>query len=187
MQDNNTPQTTPEAPVPVTPLPTETAPSPAAPPPLAAPKKGLPKLAKIIIGIVVGIIALIVIGVVALLLIVNAATKAPLDVSNKFFDDLQANNSSAAYQLTSKEFKQSTTELQLESLFTQLSSYVEGEEKVTAKKIESKNGLNQAAVAYSVDNNGETRYVRVVLRESDSKWEVINFKTSSTKLEAIVE
>ena len=116
MQDNNNPQPTPEAPAPAPVAPA--APTPATeptftPPPVAttpgAPKKGLPKAAKIIIGVVVGFIVLAIIGIIALVLIVNAATKAPLDVSNKFFDDLQANRSSSAYQLTSPEFKETAT------------------------------------------------------------------------------
>jgi len=186
MQDNNDPQTAPQTstPTPVAPAPVQA--TPPTPPP-AAPKKGLSKVAKIIIGVVVGFIVLVGIGVAAIFLIVNVATQAPVDVSNKFFDNLQANQPAAAYELTSSSFKEVTTEANLESLFEQVSPFVTGEEKVTGKKIQSANGLNQAAVAYSVENGGETRYARVVLQETDGKWAVINFKTSATALEAIIE
>lgn len=206
MQENSTPETTPEAPTDPTPVDTTTptdvpasepiappvAPlspteAPTTPPALSAPKKGVPKIAKIIIGIVLGLIVLIGIGVIALFLIVNAATQAPVKVSNQFFDDLQANQPAAAYELTSTEFKASTTEAQVEDLFTQLSPLTTGTEKVTGKKIESANGVTQAAVTYSVENGGTTRYARIVLRETNNKWEVINIKTSSTVLDTTIE
>jgi hypothetical protein len=188
MQDNNDPQNVPPSPTSAPAAAPVEAPQATPPtPPPAAPKKGLPKFAKIIIGVVLGLIALTVIGVVALVLFVNSATQAPVDVSNKFFDNLQANKSEAAYELTSSSFKEATSEANLESLFDQISPFVTGEEKVTGKKIQASNGTSQAAVTYSVENAGETRYARVVLQKTGDKWEVINFKTSATELEAIVE
>jgi len=153
----------------------------------AAPKKGLPKVAKIIIGVIAGFIVLAGIGVGALFLVVNSATQAPLNASNKFFDNLQANEPAEAYQLTSEAFKKSVTEDRIKTLFNQVSSLLSGEEVVTAKKIEAKNGVNSAVVTYSVENGGKTRYARIILKETDSKWEVHGFKTSDSPIEAVIE
>ena len=156
-------------------------------PATSAPKKGLPKVAKILIGVFAGLIVLAGIGVGALFLVVNSATQAPLNASNKFFDNLQANEPTAAYQLTSDAFKKSVSEDRLTSLFTQVSALMTGEEKITAKKVQSNNGANTAVVTYSVENGGKTRYARITLKEVDSKWQVYGFKTSESPIEAIIE
>ena len=150
-------------------------------------KKGIPKVAKIIIGVIAGLLLLGVIGIAALFFLVNAVAQPPLDASNKFFNALQANQPTEAYALTSADFKKSITAERVGTLFNQVSAQMTGEEEVTAKKVESVNGVNQAAFVYTVENNGKTRYARIVLKESDSKWEVNGFKTSASKIEAVIE
>lgn len=181
-------------PVPAQPQPTE--PQPVQPlqptaesgmPTTASPKKGLPKVAKIIIGVVGGLIVLIAIGIFALFAIVNNGTKPAVEVSDAFVNAVQANDASAAYALTSSAFKASTTEARLTTVINTVSSALTGDEVITGKSLKSTNGVNQAAIAYSVENSGKTRYIRVVSQETDGTWQVINFKSSDTVLEAIVE
>jgi len=180
MEPSTQPTPNTEQPAPVV----QVEPQPAVTPPA---KKGLPTWAKVLIGSIVGLIVLIGIGVAAIFFVVNSAAEAPVKVSDQFVNAIQANEPSTAYGLTSSAFKEATPEATLTSIITRVSPLLTGEETIAGKKVQSSNGVNQASIVYTVENDSKTRYIRIVLQETDSKWEVINMKTSDSTLEAIIE
>lgn len=183
------PQPAPEAPQP-TPTPSPEVPQTDTPTPTAQPpvapnnKKKLPLWAKILLisfGSVVGLIGLAILG---FYLYANMLISEPMKISQQFVDAAQANDPSAAYNLTSSEFKRVTKEERLKSIFDQINSEIQGEEKVSDKQYKIWNGVKSSTVIYSIPTNNGPTYVRVVLREKNDKWEVISMFTSKKELKA---
>lgn len=147
-------------------------------------RKRLPQWAKIVLisfGSVIGLIVLVFVG---FFIYANSLIAAPMKVGNQFIDAAQANNTSAAYNLTSSEFKLVTKEERLRSIFEQINESIQGEEKVTDKHYRVTNGVSSATLIYSIPTNNETTYVRVVLKDKGGKWEVISMFTSKNELRA---
>lgn len=151
-----------------------------------ASKKGMPKWAKVLIGVVVGLVALIAIGIAAIFFFVNIFTSAPLKVSNNFMNAVQASDAEAAYALTSPGFQETTSRGQLDAMISSINPHFQGEEEVIAEKIETKDGTNHAAVVYKVTNGMGTSYLRIDLSEGDG-WQVTAIKNSDKELSAEIE
>lgn len=148
------------------------------------PKKRVPKPLLIIGSIVVVLAAILVI----ILVTVTGATEAPRKVSDQFVNDIQSSNTSAAYALTSEAFKQATSEEQLDQLVKGLSPVLQGEETITGRVIKkSTSGVQAAALVYSVKTTDGTKYIRVVLQETNNVWQVTNFRSSNQTIEATIE
>lgn len=147
-------------------------------------KKSLPKWLKIILGIIGVILIIIVVAITA----AYFGTKAPQKISDKFIDDIQAADTSSAYALTSSAFKQATSQDQLDQLIQNISPLSKGNEKVTGRSIEKSTGSPEtAAIVYEIKNDSNTLYIRTILQKNDGEWQVVNFRSSETPLEAVVE
>jgi hypothetical protein len=168
---------------PIQPQPTPQ-PEPAMPAPV---KKGTPKVLKIVLIAVGSLMVLGAIGVGILFFVLGQAAAAPLKASNSFIDAVQAGESSKAYGLTTDAFQKATSTERLTTLVDGIKSEVSGDEKVTGRVVKATNGVNYAAVAYSVENDGKTRYMRVVLKQEGNDWKVQNFNAKNTVLEATIE
>lgn len=170
----------PQAPTTATPTPPQPATYSA---PVAA-KKGFPKWIIIVGVIVLVFIVLIVVAALA----ATTATKAPQKISDQFMNQLQSGDTGAAYALTSKTFKEATTEVQLTQIVKQVSPHVQGEEKVTKRAIHKSTGVPQTAVlVYEVKTSEGTRYVKVELQKDGDSWQVINFRADEKPLDTEVE
>lgn len=147
-------------------------------------KKKLPTWAKILLiafGSVVGFIGLAVLG---FFLYANSLIAAPAKVSDQFINAAQANDPSQAYNLTSPAFKNVTSEERLARVFDQVSPEIQGEEKISDKHYRVNNGVTTATLVYEIPSGDETSYVRVSLRKTDDKWEVLSMFTSKQELKA---
>lgn len=183
-QPQTTPPVAPQQPQPNYPAQPQPVASPQ-PPAYAAPeKKRFPKWLKIV-GIIVAIfVVIIVIAAVT----ATTATKAPQKISDQFVNEVQAGNTSAAYNLTSKTFQDATTQAQLDQLIKQVGPLLQGEEKVSGRAIEKSTGVPQTAVlVYDVETSNGKKYIKVELQKSGDAWQVINFRSSETPLDAEVE
>lgn len=120
---------------------------------------------------------------------VFGATNAAAKVSHQFVGDIQKKDAANAYSLGSDAFRDSITELELESTFISISPALQGSYKDTARKIEKNNDKDFAVIVYTVKTENGDKYVRVVLEKNDKndKWEVINFRSSSQKLDPVIE
>ncbi|MBC7459339.1 hypothetical protein H7200_01340 [Candidatus Saccharibacteria bacterium] len=179
---------------PIQPVPTQATPQPelAVPTPVtpgvpAPEKKKMSKVLKIVLIAVGSLIVLGAIGAASLFFILGQAAAAPLKASNSFIDAVQAGESSKAYALTTTAFQEATTAERLTTLVEGIKSEISGDEKVTGQVVKSTDGVNYAAVAYSVENDGQTRYMRVVLKQEGSDWKVQNFNAKNTVLKAEIE
>lgn len=147
-------------------------------------KKRMPTWLKVIIAISGVILALIIAAVVAAF----SATKAPQKISDQFVNHIQAGDTRAAYALTSDVFRQAATQEQLDDLTAQIGPVLQGEERVTGRYIQKSTGSPPAAsLVYEVKTSNGTKYMRVVLQKNADVWQVSNFRSSDTPLEADIE
>lgn len=184
--ENNSPAPQPTAPqTPVTPPPASQTPiAPAPQTPVDMAKKAAPKIAKIgliAFGVFMVVMAIFIFVVVKF---TNNATSDAVAVSDQMVNSIQADDANTAYSLASTTFKDSSSEADTEKLISGLSPLLQGEEKITGKKIQTSDGKTYSAIVYSIDDKV---YVRVVLEKEGSDWKVLNFRSSDTPLEAIVE
>jgi len=109
--------------------------------------------------------------------------------ASDFVISLVNDDSSEAYQLTSKGFKLRTTEDQLKSYFSQLNYALGGGQiKLQDTVIEKSTTSGQnAVVTFTIVKSGKTLYAKVMLIKEDNKWRVTNFVTNQNKLEAKIE
>lgn len=159
-------------------------PLPPQPAPVEEKKSRFPKAVKIIL---IGL-ALFIVFIVIAIFVATSATKAPQKISDQFVNDVQSSNTSAAYALTSKGFQEATTEEQLDTLVKRVGPVLQGEEKVSGRAIEKSTGSPQTAVlVYEVKTSDGTKYMKVELQKDGNTWQVVNFRSSDTPLEAKVE
>ena len=132
-----------------------------------------------IVGTVLIIVA---IALVTLFFIVGQATKNASKVSDKLVADIQSNNETAAYVLTSPNFKQASSQADLTALMNRISPLLQGKAKVIGRSINKASGQpNQAIIVYSVATKAGTKYIRIVLQDNHP-WQVYNFRSSDTLL-----
>jgi hypothetical protein len=151
---------------------------------MESPKKRFPTWLKVLAIILGVLIVLIVAGI----MIALKATAAPQKVSDQFVNDVQANDATAAYALTSDSFKKVTTQAQLTDVVAQVSPTLKGDEKVSGRAVYKYSGTPQTAVlVYSVKTSDGTMYIKTELQKSGDTWQVINFHSSKTPLSNAVE
>jgi hypothetical protein len=177
MEPQTPPVTTQPAPMP-TPVPT---PMPVVP---VNDKKKMPKWLKVVSVVVI----VVIVAVATIFVLVNEATKAPQKISDRFVNDLQSGDTSAAYALTSSAFQATTTQDQLDTTFKQVSPLLQGQEKVTGRKIETSTGTPTTAIlVYTVPTSGGDKYIKVELQQNGGVWQVIFFRSSETLLDTTAE
>lgn len=141
-------------------------------------KRHIPKWL-IVVGIVVLVIILFFVG---LAIITNMAARNAVKVSDSLLSDLQANNESAAYSLTTPAFRNATSGAQLAATLSSLSPLYQGKYHIVGKAINKTSGQpEEAIIVYAVSTANGTKYVRVVLY-NNNPWQVQNFRTSPTPL-----
>lgn len=184
-QEPVTPPTTPAPQVPsVEPQPM---PAPMSPMPEAAPKKGMPKLLKIAL-IVGGVFVTLFIGLFVLLFVVLAnSSKAIIQVSDAAISDIQGNDPSGLYTITTSEFQTATSQDELDAILEKTSPALQGTAKVTTTNVQSINGVEQAAVVYTISTSGGDRYVKVTLQKDGDAWKILGFRSSATPLDGTIE
>jgi predicted PurR-regulated permease PerM len=140
--------------------------------------KKFPKWLKIIC-IVVVVFVLLIVGV---FLISHEATENAVKISNKLVTDIQTDNASAAYSLTTAGFKQTSSQAELTQIIGQISPALQGTYKTTSRSIvKIKNQPDEAIIVYTVKTDAGNKYIRVVLQDN-TMWQVLNFRSSNTPL-----
>lgn len=148
----------------------------------AGQKNGL-ALAGTIIGAVVMAISVVIFIVVISIIAMGARSfDDSKNVSNQFLNAVQAGEPGAAYDLTSSSFRQVTDEEQLSGVIAQVTEALQGNEEVTASAINSNNGVTTATFVYTISTVDGPVYVRIVLQQNGSEWEVVSFKSSDSVL-----
>jgi hypothetical protein len=178
------PQPTPQQPMGVPPAPLTQAPiNPTVPQPgypLMPPPST--KKSRIVLKVLGGIIILAVVFLIIGIFVLNQSTKDAEVVSNKFLADIQSNNASAAYGLTTPTFQKIESESKLADLFSQISPDLKGSDSVVGKAVYKTSGSpDEAVLVYKVKISTGTNYIRFVLLDN-KPWQVLNFRASSTLL-----
>lgn len=150
----------------------------------ATPKKKFPLWAKILIFTFGGLVTLAGLIILGFFLYASALIAPPIKVSDEFVNAVQANDTSAAYSLTSSEFKLATKEETLSTLFDRISPQLQGQEKISDKLYNVRNGVSTATIVYSIPSNQGTGYIKIVVRQKNDKWEVLSMLTSRKELKA---
>jgi predicted PurR-regulated permease PerM len=141
--------------------------------------KKIPKWLKVIAVIIV----ILVLFFLSVFLLANQATKNAVKVSNQLVSDIQTNDTTAAYTLTAPDFQKATSQDQMSQILAGISPALQGTVKVTGKAIRKVSGQpNQATIIYTIQTNGDTKYIRVVL-QGNNPWQVLNFRSSDTPLD----
>ncbi|MEO8104903.1 MAG: hypothetical protein ABI602_01025 [Candidatus Saccharibacteria bacterium] len=184
----------PPVPTPLTPPPTYqpagtqppviTAPAPTAYAPAAPAKKHIPTWLKVV-GVIAGLFVVILVFAAVTAI---SATKAPQKVSDQFVNDVQSDNASGAFALTSDSFQKATDQQQLDNLIKQAGPALQGEEKVVGRAIHKTTGIPETAVlVYTVKTTNGTKYIKTELQKSGDVWQIVNFKSSSKSLDTTLE
>lgn len=119
-----------------------------------------------------------VIGVfIVLVILVNAATSAPVKISNDLVSDVQSKNSTAAYSLFSSAAKQAVTQEQLTAAVDQIGPILSGKPDMQSKEVNGQTGSAASAkVIYNIKGTDGITYVFTVNLVKDSgNWKVLNF------------
>jgi predicted PurR-regulated permease PerM len=139
-------------------------------------KRKIPKWLKVILIIIVAIVLFFVV----VINYVDQSTKNAVKVSNQFISDMQTNNDSAAYSLTSPDFQKVTTSAQLAKALNGVSPYLQGTPTVVYKTINKLSGQpSQSTINYTLQTSKGTKYIQVVLQDNNP-WQILNFQSSST-------
>lgn len=115
--------------------------------------------------------------------LVFGPTNAALKVSDSFVSDIQKKDAAHAYSISSTAFKDSITELELESTFVSISPALQGSYRDTARKLGTKNDKEFASVVYTIKTKDGDKYVRVDMQKIDDAWQITDFESSSKKLQ----
>jgi hypothetical protein len=136
-------------------------------------KWSLKKKLAVIGGAFVGII-------IVLVIIVNAATSAPVKVSNDLVTDIQSKNSAAAYALFSSQAKSVVSQEQLTTAVDQIGPILTGKPDMKSKAIKGETGSAATAkIVYDIKGSDNITYTFTVnlVKENDS-WKVLNFDSA---------
>jgi outer membrane lipoprotein-sorting protein len=124
-----------------------------------------------------GIIATLIIG---LILIANAATAAPVKVSNQLVASIQAKNATQAYDLLSQEAKNATDPQTFLATVNQIGPILTGKPDMKSKEVNAQTGsASTAKVIYEIKGTDSQTYVFTVnlVKEGDN-WKVLNFEST---------
>jgi hypothetical protein len=136
------------------------------------------------------IIALIVVLGAGLFLLVNESTKDAQKVSDQLVTAIQTGDGAAAYALTGPSFRDATTEGEVTELVNRLSTLVTQEKRSPDQKaINASTDSGKIAVfVYTMKGvNGSPVYFKTQVRDEDGRWQVLNFRSSESKLDTDVE
>jgi outer membrane lipoprotein-sorting protein len=127
--------------------------------------------------VIFGVIAAV---IVALVLIANAATAAPVKVSNQLIANIQAKNATQAYDLLSQGAKNATDPQTFLATVNQIGPILTGKPDMKSKEVNAQTGsASTAKVVYEIKGNDGLTYLFTVnlIKEGD-KWKVLNFEST---------
>ena len=135
-------------------------------------KWSLKKKITVIVGSIVAFFIL-------LFIIITVATSAPLKVSDEFVADIQASNSSAAYDLMSSDAQLATSSQDFATMVETMSPILTGKPSVQSKEVSAETGSDPSAkVVYEVTGSDSyTHILTVNLVQKAGQWKVLNFES----------
>ena len=131
---------------------------------------------KKIVSVIVGVLLFLVVGFV---LLVNAATSAPVKVSNELVANIQSKNSTAAYNLLSSAAKNVVDPQEFATTIDQIGPILSSKPKMESKEIFGETGSAATAkVTYKIRGNDDIDYrLTVNLIKDEGEWRVQNFES----------
>lgn len=109
-------------------------------------------------------------------------------VGSQVVKDIQRNNAGDMYDLASPSFKQTTSQDSLQSTLDQISPQLQGKTRLeTINLLGPTDDPEVAVLVYMVniaDSDDGPKYIRVTLQKLDNGWQIVNFRSSDTKLDA---
>src|SRR3989338_7738093 len=118
--------------------------------------------------------------IIVLVIIVNAATSAPVKISNQLVSDIQAKNATGAYSLLSSEARKVVPADQFNQTVDQIGPILSGTPKIISKEVSGQTGSAATAkVVYEIKgSDGATYVITVNLTKENGQWKVLNFDSS---------
>ena len=140
----------------------------------------MPTWAKVLLACVAGLVVLVLVGGLIGVVVYRSLEPSISDAeatSNSFIDTVQAEDPKALYALTDEMFREESSMADVERSLRQISSDLQGQEKVTDKSTFdlSEGQPTKAVVLYRIKTEGDPMYVRVVLAERGEDWKVVGF------------
>lgn len=119
----------------------------------------------------------------------EASLPDAVTVSDRMITAMVDQDAKTGYTLVSEQFKNETSEDELQLIFEQVGPLLGSPSDSVASEIQKSNdGTSRAVVLYeSSGNEDATYYVRVVLEKTSDDWRIINFRTDDEPLELIIE
>jgi hypothetical protein len=145
---------------------------------------------KIILIVIASLVALIVMAGLGIYLLVDRSTAEAQKVSDQLIVAVQNGDGAAAYALAAPSFRAVTTEAQLGELVKTLSPLVTKDKPSTDQKsinVSTGNGKIAVFVYTMSARDGGSIYFKTQIREEGGRWQVMNFRSSLSKLNTDVE
>ncbi len=162
--------------------------APAAPAAPTKPKGKMPTWVKILLAAIAAVLVLGIAAVVGLFVLVGNATKAPVKVGDQLMSEIQSNDPTGVYAISSEAFKDATSEARLESFLDQISPRLQGKVTLVERNISTESGQEPLAVlVYSIETDDGTKYVKMILQKNGDTWQVYRFESSNSKPSASLE
>lgn len=119
----------------------------------------------------------IVAAFLVIFIVVNAATSAPVKVSNQLVAYIQASNGTAAYNLLSTGAKEVVDAQVFDETVKQIGPILNGKPDMKSKEVKGETGnAATAKVVYSIHgSDGFTYNFTVNLVKDSAEWKVLNF------------
>ncbi len=130
---------------------------------------------RILIGVVI-VFVLLAALVAGTLLIGSQQIRAAKKVSDEFVLDMDTNNASAAYSLTTPSFQKITTEANLANTAQQIQQHINGQPTETSWHITNQTGQPQSAVITYTSNGTNPVPISITLQKINGSWLILNFK-----------
>lgn len=127
----------------------------------------------VIVGVVVAVF-------IILFVVTNAATSAPVKVSNELVSDIQSKNAAAAYGLLSSGAQGVVPADQFSQVVSQIGPILSGTPKMISKEVSGQTGSAATAkVVYDIQGSDGVAYrMTVNLTKDNGQWKVLNFDNS---------
>jgi len=128
---------------------------------------------------IIVILSAIVVFIIAIVIVANVATSAPLKVSDELVADIQATNSTAAYDLMSADAQNAESSKDFKAAIEQIGPILTGKPDMQSKEVSAETGTNPTAkVIYKIaGNDGNTYKFTVNLVQDNGEWKVLNFES----------
>lgn len=140
----------------------------------------------IIASSIVGVLVLVGLFAAVIYSSVMSSVEEPVEVSQEFVSQIQANDKPAAYALTSSNFRKLTPEPRFNRAIDANIERLQGEVTITNKSVRTFNGSTTAQILMELDSSPKT-FLKVSTVKTEDGWQINGFDLDDIPYQAVEE